>query len=62
MQGVQVGRVVERFEIVGKTHAAALGLGFAQGAEFLAALGDQLVLIDGGGGGDGVLVRHEKRW
>ena len=37
-------------EIVGESHALALGLGLAQGLEFFAALGDQLVLVLRGGG------------
>ncbi len=54
----QVGSAVGRFEVVGERHALALGLGGAQRLELLAALGDQLVVINGGGCGSlgGVLL------
>ena len=58
--GVGAGGVVLGLEVVGKRHAsAARSVGGAQGAELVAALGDELVFFDNGGSGDGVLVRHE---
>ena len=42
---VQLLRVVLRLEVVGKGHAFALSLGLAQGFEFFAALGNQLVFV-----------------
>ncbi len=56
---LQVCRMVLGFEVVGKSHAMALGLGFAQGAQFVAALGDELVFVLGCGGV--VLFRHRSR-
>jgi hypothetical protein len=43
-------------EVIREGHALAQTLGLAQGLEFLAALGNQLVVILGRGGG--VWVRH----
>ena len=64
VQRLGAGGVVLGLEVVGKRHArAARSVGGAQGAEFVAALGDELVLFNNGGSGSGgegrVLVRHE---
>jgi hypothetical protein len=47
---LQRGSVVRRFEIVGERDARALCMGLAQGAQLVAALGDELVFVVGGGG------------
>jgi len=47
---LQCGSVVRRFEIVGERDARAPGMGLAQGAQLVAALGDELVFVVGGGG------------
>ena len=48
---MQVGGMVAGLEVVGEGHALALPLCLAQGLELFAALGDQLVFVDGGAGG-----------
>ena len=47
---LQRGSVVRRLEIVGERDACALCMGLAQGAQLVAALGDELVFVVGGGG------------
>jgi hypothetical protein len=61
---VQVGGVVLGLEVVGKSHAFAIGLRMAHGLEFFAALSDQLIFILWGwrGWGIGGRVGHEVRW
>ena len=63
MQLVQSGSVVRGLEIVGEGHALARGLTRAHDLELLAALGHELVFVDGSGfgSGGGVVVRHLKR-
>ena len=48
---VQVGGVLVGLEVVGKGDALAFALRLAQGLEFFAALGDQLVVVLGRGRG-----------
>ena len=49
MHCVQLRGTVRGLEVVGEGNPRAGGLGLAQGAEFLAAFGDQLVFVLGGG-------------
>jgi hypothetical protein len=51
MRSVQRFGVVRRFEIVGKSDWAAKRLPLAHVLQFVAAFGNQLVVVLGGGGG-----------
>jgi hypothetical protein len=63
MQLVQGGGVMRGFEIVREGNALARSLTLAHDLELLAALGNELVFVDGSGfwRGGGVVVRHLKR-
>ena len=56
----QVGGTVGGLEIVREGHALALGLGGAQGFQFLAAFGNELVFVGGGNLRGLLLVGHGK--
>jgi hypothetical protein len=63
MQLVQGGGVVCGLEIVREGNALARSLTLAHDLELFAALGNELVFVDGSGfwRGGGVVVRHLKR-